>query len=81
LGAVPATAGAAEREYAFAGVDVAAFFGAIPVGPVFLRLDLWVMLGASLLMAPFDNQHVDLTRDIGAAFTVAYGLYILVILS
>ena len=34
-------------------IGVASMFGSIPVDPEFLRFDLWVMLGASVLLAPF----------------------------
>lgn len=34
-------------------IGITTFVGAIPVDPEFLQFDLWVMLGASLLLIPF----------------------------
>ncbi|MEM0976973.1 MAG: calcium/sodium antiporter [Pseudomonadota bacterium] len=59
---------------------VAALFGPIDVDPQFLRLDLWVMLGVSLLVIPYVFKHVSLNRIWGALFCIGYGLYLWVIL-
>ncbi len=34
-------------------IGIASLVGPLPVDPEFLRFDLWVMLGASLLLIPF----------------------------
>ena len=59
---------------------VAALFGNLPVDPRFLSFDLWAMLGASLLLAPFvfTNQ-VDITRRWGALFLALYVAYLFLV--
>ena len=48
-------------------VGIATLVGRIPVDPEFLRFDLWVMLGASLLLIPFVFFKQDITRTWGLA--------------
>lgn len=62
-------------------IGVATFFGPIAVDPEFLTFDLWVMLGASLLLIPFVFLRRDITRVWGIALTALYALYLLVVLS
>ncbi|MBK0326426.1 calcium/sodium antiporter [Rhodobacteraceae bacterium F11138] len=62
-------------------VGIATFIGEIPVDPAFLRLDLWVMLAASLLLIPFVFFKVDITRIWGVALTALYAIYVVFILS
>ncbi|MDJ0627866.1 MAG: calcium/sodium antiporter [Rhodobacter sp.] len=62
-------------------IGVAAFFGDIPVDPAFLRFDLWVMLGSSLLLMPFVIYHIDMKRTLGAALTGLYFVYVFVVLT
>ncbi|MGH1578246.1 calcium/sodium antiporter [Planktotalea sp.] len=57
-------------------IGVAALIGPIPVAPEFLRFDLWVMLGASVLLLPFVFWRWDITRNWGIALTIAYFAYI-----
>ncbi len=62
-------------------IGVAGLFGNIPVDPEFLRLDLWVMLGSSLLLAPFVLLRWDMGRGTGIGLTglyLAYMAYLLV---
>jgi len=61
-------------------IGVAGLFGRIPVDPAFLRLDLWVMLGASLVLAPFVLRGRNITRVAGAVLVGLYLLYMLSIL-
>ena len=61
-------------------IGVASLFGTIPVAADFLRFDLWVMLAASLLLAPFVLWRLDITRPVGAVLTAVYIGYILVVL-
>ncbi|WP_109467652.1 calcium/sodium antiporter [Albibacillus kandeliae] len=56
-------------------IGVATFFGPIPVDPQFLRFDLWVMLAASLLLAPFVFFKLDITRLWGIVLTLLYLAY------
>ncbi|WP_172299484.1 calcium/sodium antiporter [Pseudoruegeria sp. HB172150] len=62
-------------------IGLASLFGTIPVDPDFLRFDLWVMLGASLMLAPFVFWPVNMGRVTGAVLTAAYGIYVFLILS
>lgn len=57
-------------------LGIASLFGPLPVGPDFLYRDLWVMLGCSLLLAPFVLWGWRVTRAWGIGFTLAYGGYI-----
>ena len=51
--------------------------GAIPVAPAFLTFDLWVMLGASVLLAPFVfSRTLNMTRGWGLLLTALYLIYI-----
>ncbi|WP_424984947.1 calcium/sodium antiporter [Microbulbifer sp. S227A] len=62
-------------------VGIATFFGDIPVDPEFLNFDLWVMLGASLLLFPFVFFNVNITRLWGIALTALYAIYVIAILT
>ncbi len=62
-------------------IGVAALIGPIPVDPQFLRFDLWVMLGASLLMIPFVLLGRDITRLWGISLTALYAAYIALVLA
>ena len=61
-------------------VGVATFVGPIPVKPAFLTFDLWVMLGASLLLVPFVFFKQDITRTWGFVLTGLYLAYMAVVL-
>ena len=58
-------------------IGSASLFGPIPVPHAFLVFDLWVMLGASLLLVPFVfPPKWDLTRRWGMILTVLYVAYV-----
>ncbi|MDE0698715.1 MAG: calcium/sodium antiporter [Boseongicola sp.] len=58
----------------------AALFGAIPVPREFLVFDLWCMLGASVLLAPFVFfRKWEMTRRFGVLFTVLYVVYVILV--
>jgi len=58
-------------------IGIASLVGPIPVDTTFLTFDLWVMLGASLLLAPFVfSKSRDMTKRWGIAFVVAYATYL-----
>ncbi len=59
---------------------VATLFGTIPVPVEMLRFDLWVMLGASLVLVPFVFFKLDLTRPIGVVLTALYFVYLLAVI-
>lgn len=61
-------------------IGLASFVGQIPVDDSFLNFDLWVMLGASLLLAPFVFLGRDLTKRWGAVLCLLYGVYIFTVL-
>lgn len=61
-------------------IGVASLVGPIPVEPSMLRFDMWVMLAASLLLAPFVFKGWYMGRVWGAAFCVLYALYVFVVL-
>lgn len=57
-------------------IGIAALIGPIPVDPQFLRFDLWVMLGASVLLLPFVFWRQDITRRWGFVLALAYAGYL-----
>lgn len=62
-------------------IGIAGLVGPIPVDPEFLRFDLWVMLGASLLLAPFVFAGWNITRVWGIILSVLYVGYIVLLLT
>ncbi|SDI62863.1 calcium/sodium antiporter [Lutimaribacter saemankumensis] len=62
-------------------IGVASMVAPIPVDPEFLRFDLWVMLGASILLIPFVFLRRDITRAWGMVLTLLYLVYLLIVLS
>ena len=62
-------------------IGIATFFGRIPVDPEFLYFDLWVMLGASLVLIPFVFFGRDLTRRWGVVLTGLYAAYLVIVLT
>jgi cation:H+ antiporter len=59
---------------------IASLFGPLTVPDGFLRLDLWIMLGAAALIAPFVFwKGRDMTRRYGAMLTLAYVTYVWVL--
>jgi len=57
-------------------IGVTAFVGPIPVSPQLLSADLWVMLAASLIIAPFVVYRLRINRLVGALLTAAYLVYV-----
>jgi cation:H+ antiporter len=62
-------------------IGIASLVGPIPVDSEFLRFDLWVMLGASILLVPFVYMRRDITRIWGVILTALYIAYLLVVLN
>ena len=52
----------------------------LPVPAEMMRLDLWVMLASSLLLAPFLFRGIPIGRLAGAGFVLAYCAYVWVLL-
>ena len=61
-------------------IGIASFVGPIPVGEKFLHFDLWVMLAATLVLAPFVFRKWIIGRTWGTALTALYVLYLFVVL-
>lgn len=61
-------------------IGVAALVGPIPVAENFVRFDLWVMLLASLMLAPFVFLGWKLGKTWGIVFCAAYAGYIAIVL-
>jgi cation:H+ antiporter len=61
-------------------IGITGLVGPLPVPPEFLGFDLWVMLGASLLLIPFVYFRVNLTRGAGIVLTGLYGAYVVALL-
>lgn len=61
-------------------IGIASLVGPIPVDPEFLYFDLWVMLGASILLVPFVYMGRDITRMWGVILTGLYLIYLAVLL-
>ncbi|ABD56838.1 calcium/sodium antiporter [Jannaschia sp. CCS1] len=61
-------------------IGIAVFVGPIPVDPDILRFDLWVMLAASVVLAPFVFFRWGMGRLVGLAFTGLYVGYMMLLL-
>ena len=62
-------------------IGISSLVGEIPVEKGFLTFDLWVMLGASLILAPFVMMCRDIGRRWGVVLTSLYVVYVCVVLS
>ena len=62
-------------------IGVAGFFGRLDVPPTMLRLDLWVMLGVAVLIAPFIFYRWPFTRMIGVGLIAIYAAYVWVLMN
>ena len=61
-------------------IGVASFVAEIPVPDEMLGFDLWVMLAASLLLAPFVFLRWSINRVWGIVFTALYAVYVISVL-
>jgi len=57
-------------------IGVASMIGPIPVPDSFLQVDLWVMLGSSLLLVPFTRARSHVGKKAGAVMVLLYVAYI-----
>ncbi|MBF9057581.1 calcium/sodium antiporter [Rhodobacterales bacterium HKCCSP123] len=62
-------------------IGIAALVGPIPVDPEILHFDIWVMLAASLALAPFVFLRWSMGRLVGVIFTALYLAYLLLVLA
>lgn len=60
-------------------IGISSQVGRLPVPPELMRLDLWVMLAASLAVAPFLFRRMPITRVAGAVFVLAYAAYLVIL--
>lgn len=60
-------------------IGITALVGEIPVDETFLRFDLWVMLGASLVLAPFVFLKWNMTKRWGTLFCALYAAYLVAV--
>jgi cation:H+ antiporter len=61
-------------------LGITAVIAPLPVPPEMLRLDLWVMLGASLMLAPLLFRGISISRVMGTGFAALYAAYAWVLL-
>ena len=61
-------------------IGITTLFGPIPVTQEFLSFDLWVMLGAALILVPFVVFGRDLGRRWGVVFSLLYIAYVIALL-
>lgn len=61
-------------------LGITALFAPLPIPPEMLRLDLWVMLASSALLAPFLFRGITLGRIAGAGLLLCYAAYAWVLL-
>ena len=62
-------------------IGIASLVGPMPVPPSFLTLDLWVMLGSSLLIAPVVFRRQRMGYRWGIGLTLAYIAYLYMVLT
>ncbi len=62
-------------------IGIASLVGPIPVEEDILEFDLWVMLGASLLLIPFVFKGWRMGRRVGVLFSALYVTYLLLVLN
>lgn len=62
-------------------IGFAGLVGPLPVPEGMLHFDLWVMLGASVLLLPFVFYRWPITRGIGIGFTLIYAAYVVVLMA
>jgi cation:H+ antiporter len=61
-------------------IGTAGLFGTMTFPPEMFRLDLWVMLGSSLILAPFIWKSAPITRVWGAALLLGYAGYMWILI-
>jgi cation:H+ antiporter len=61
-------------------IGVTGLISPLPVPQEMLQFDLWIMLSAALLMAPFAMRGVAITRIMGIGLTAAYAAYVIALI-
>lgn len=62
-------------------IGVSSLVGTLPVDSELMDFDIWVMLGASVILGVFVLKRIDITRLWGIVLSALYVLYILAVLS
>ena len=61
-------------------IGITSLISPVPVDPIFIKFDFWIMLGASVLIAPFILLNIKFNRLYGFVFVALYISYLSVIL-
>ena len=61
-------------------IGITSLISPVPVDSIFIKFDFWIMLGASLLIAPFIFLNIQFNRLFGFLFVALYISYLTVIL-
>ena len=61
-------------------IGITSLISPVPVDPIFIKFDFWIMLGASLLITPFIFLNIQFNRLFGFLFVALYIIYLTVIL-
>ncbi len=61
-------------------IGITSLISPVPVDPIFIKFDFWIMLGASVLIVPFILLKVKFNRLYGFVFVALYISYLSVIL-
>jgi len=61
-------------------IGITSLISPVPVDPIFIKFDFWIMLGASVLIAPFILSNIKFNRLYGFVFVALYISYLSVIL-
>ena len=61
-------------------IGITSLISPVPVDPIFIKFDFWIMLGASVLIAPFILLNIKFNRLSGFVFVALYICYLSVIL-
>ena len=61
-------------------IGITSLISSVPVDPNFIKFDFWVMLGASVLLAPFIFLNIQFNRLSGFLFVALYISYVTAIL-
>ena len=61
-------------------IGITSLISPVPVDPIFIKFDFWIMLGASVLIAPFILLNIKFNRLYGFVFIALYISYLSVIL-
>jgi len=59
-------------------IGITAMVAELPVGAHITRIDVWIMLAATLLLGPFVMRRATITRFAGLVFVLLYGLFVYV---